>query len=460
MRNSVEKFLGLRFAIPVLIGTVVVLALISETAYRRAESTLTGGINLTDARIGAARLLQLLTEAESAQRGYLLTSNPTYIEPLRSAQREFNESETFLDFISGLGSTGPEDAKNIRATVSSKFDELDRTISMAQAGNRSGALALVQTDSGKKLMDELHVIFNRKLEEAKQMQQGARNQIYESLLFNRIAVLLLSSVLAISLYLYMLRTQAIERARVEYQDRLEKEVAEKTAGLRTLHAWLETAREDEKARLARELHDELGGILTSAKLMIARIRGKLLEETHLLAWLDTVNRQLNDGIAIKRKIIEDLHPSSLSLLGLKIALDNLCAEAEQQLGIPVIAEIADVQIGRHAELSVFRVFQEALTNIGKYSHATQVWVKLEQIADDIILKVVDNGVGFDPATLKAGSHGLKGMRFRIESHGGSFSVVSSESNGVIISAKLPKQYEGPVVLPSTAPAHFASSPTL
>ena len=141
MRKSIEKILGMRFAVPLLIGSVVSLALISEVTYRRADTTLTSGINLTDARIGAAKLLQLLTDAETAQRGYLLMANTAYVEPLRKAEREFSENGTFLEFISSIGTTGPADAENICTKVAAKFDELDHSIEMAQVGNRTEALA-------------------------------------------------------------------------------------------------------------------------------------------------------------------------------------------------------------------------------------------------------------------------------------------------------------------------------
>jgi signal transduction histidine kinase len=451
MRRSIEKILAMRFAVPLLIGTLLCLALIGEAAYRRAESTLTGGIKLTDARIGAAKLLQLLTDAETAQRGYLLTENATYIEPLRSAQREVNAGSKFFGFISDLGPTGTDDAEKIRAKITAKFDELDRSIAMAQAGDRTQALALVQTDSGRRLMDELRVLFDSKLTEAAQLQQNARNQIYESLMFNRIAVLVLSCVLALGLYLHMLRSRIIERERAQYQRTLEKEVAEKTAGLRTLHAWLDTAREDEKSRLARELHDELGGILTAAKMTTTRLRGKLAGDPKTMELIDSVNQRLNEGIALKRRIIEDLRPSALNMLGLRVALENLCAEVAQQFGVPVTADIADVKINQNAQLSVFRVVQEALTNVGKHSKATQVAVRLEEVGDDIVLRVTDNGVGFDPSISKVGSHGLAGMRFRIESLGGSLSVDSSPEQGLTICATLPEHADRPVDVPGIGP---------
>ncbi len=423
---------------PLLIASVLFLAVIGEVTYRSAHATLTAGIQLTDARIGAARLLQLLTDAETAQRGYLLTSNSEYLEPLRNAQREFNGGSPLLKLISELGKTGREDAEKIRAIVAAKFSELNRTIAMAEAGDRNQALALVKSDTGKRHMDELRERFNSKLSEAARLQQHARDSIYTSLLFNRIAVLVLSCVLALGLYVHVLQLRTLERERAGYQQTLETEVAEKSAGLRTLAAWLETVREEERSHLARELHDELGGILTASKLTMARMRAKLPNDPKIIELFDSVNHRLNEGVTLKRRIIEDLRPSTLSTLGLHVALENLCAQARQQLGVPVAAEIAEVQIGHDRELAIFRVVQEALTNIGKYAKATQVSVRLEQTKGDILLTITDNGVGFDPTNVAAGRHGLAGMRFRMESHGGSLSVVSAAQRGVTIVAKLPQ----------------------
>ena len=153
MKSVLPRLLRLRFAVPLLIFAVFSLAVISEWTYRRAQATLTGGIALTDARIGAARLLQLLTDAETAQRGYLLTGNSAYLQPLRNAQQEFMRSIGFLEVVQGIGATGPADAENIRTKVAAKFLEIDHSVMLAESGDRTRALALVQTDAGKQLMD-------------------------------------------------------------------------------------------------------------------------------------------------------------------------------------------------------------------------------------------------------------------------------------------------------------------
>jgi signal transduction histidine kinase len=439
MKNTVEKILRMRFAIPLLIAAVLLLALISEVTYQKTKLNLTNGINLTDARIGASKLFQLLTDAETGQRGYLLTENLAYLEPWHNAQYAFKQSDSFFKNIDMLVPNEVKETEKIRTIVLAKFAEMNTIVAIAQNGDRDRAMALVQSGNGKRLMDELRGLMKSKLDKATDLQQEARNSIYASLEFNRVAVLILSCVLALGLYIYTHQVQALARERANYQQTLEKEVAEKSAGIKTLAAWLETAREEEKSHLARELHDELGGILTAAKLTTARIRAKMGDDPKVTELIDAVNLRLNEGIAIKRRIIEDLRPSTLSMLGLHVALENLCAQAQQQLGVPVTADIAEIQIHRDAELAIFRVVQEALTNIAKYSKATQVTVQLAQTNENILLKITDNGVGFDPATHTAGQHGLAGMQFRMGSHGGTLSVTSTPQQGVTIVASLPRQ---------------------
>ena len=224
---------------------------------------------------------------------------------------------------------------------------------------------------------------------------------------------------------------------MEYQQTLELSVSEKTNRLRTLTAWLETAREDEKSHLARELHDELGGLLTGAKLNLARMRAKLLDNPDLLERIASVNELLNAGISLKRRIIEDLRPSTLDLLGLRGALGNLCSDASRQLGIPVTTTIDDIKLAAIAELALFRVVQEALTNIGKYANASVVEVHLSQVGEVIELSISDDGGGFEVLSHEGGKHGLTGMRFRMESHGGSLLIQSTLHKGTRLLARLP-----------------------
>ena len=212
---------------------------------------------------------------------------------------------------------------------------------------------------------------------------------------------------------------------------------QRTRDLRELARHLQTAREDERGHLARELHDEMGALLTSAKLNVARLRAKAGTQPEVTERLADLTRSLNDCIALKRRIIEDLRPSSLENLGLQTSLEILCREMAQRLSIPVQTSIEPLRLAPQADLIVYRFVQEALTNIGKYAHARQVSVRLAHSAQGVAVQVVDDGVGFDAAASMPGRHGLVGMRFRVESLGGQMVVQSTPGRGTTLRAELP-----------------------
>lgn len=439
MKTSFDKFLRLRYAVPFLIVMALVLAAVSELAYQRTVSTLRYGIALTEARIGSARILQLLTDAETGQRGYLLTSNPSYLEPMRQAEEELSGNKKVFDFIASIGPNGPRDAQRINELARQTFDESSRTVAMVTAGDRAGALSVVNGGQGKQRMDTLRQDFDSKFTEAARLQDGARSVIYDALLFSRVAVLLLTLLIALGLYWYWRKLQQLDQERHNRQQLLEAEVASKTAELRTLAGYLQTVREDEKSYLARELHDELGGLLTAAKLTLARMRVKLSLDAEMLERIEQITLYLNAGIALKRKIVEDLRPSTLSALGLNVALATMCTDSSRHLGIPIQTSVTTVQLPPDTELGIYRIVQEAFTNIGKYAEATQVSVKLQQTETEILLDIKDNGHGFDMASLLPGQHGLGGMRFRVESLSGKMTLHSAPGHGVHIAVRLPRQ---------------------
>ena len=249
----------------------------------------------------------------------------------------------------------------------------------------------------------------------------------------------------LGLFLYLKQARALEEVRAAQQrvlqgerERLEAEVVQRTRELRELARHLQTAREDERGHLARELHDEMGALLTSAKLDVARLRSKAGAQPELAERLTHLTQSLNDCIALKRRIIEDLRPSSLDNLGLQTALEILCREMAGRLAIPVQTSIAPLQLAPQAELTVYRFVQEALTNIGKYARARQVSVEVARSVQAVVVQVVDDGVGFDAAASLAGHHGLAGMRFRVESLGGQMVVQTAPGGGTTLRAELPQ----------------------
>jgi signal transduction histidine kinase len=145
----------------------------------------------------------------------------------------------------------------------------------------------------------------------------------------------------------------------------------------------------------------------------------------------------NSGIALKRRIIEDLRPSTLSNLGLKPALEILCNEFADRSGLPVRASIESLPLSPSAELTAFRLVQESFTNIGKYANAKRVTVTLDIEDDSARLVVRDDGDGFDTRRMGLKKHGLVGMRYRVEAEQGRLLVESAPGRGTSVQAWLP-----------------------
>ena len=266
------------------------------------------------------------------------------------------------------------------------------------------------------------------------------------------SVLLLAGLAAVvsviisllALFMYWRQRSVIDKLRQELQrtiqagrDRLETEVSLRTVQLTELTHHLQTAREDERHRLARNLHDDLGALLTSAKLDAARIKSRLAdrapEALELLAHLVST---LNSGIALGRSIIEDLRPSALSNLGLVATLEILTREFAEISGVEVHCELEPVELEVSAELMVYRLVQEAITNITKYARAQNVWVRLATDNGQVEVSVRDDGVGFDTRVQPRSAYGLVGMRFRVEAEGGTLALVSAPGQGTLIQVKL------------------------
>ena len=249
----------------------------------------------------------------------------------------------------------------------------------------------------------------------------------------------------LALFMYLRQTTALVRLREEQRrivqaerDQLGVEVLRRTGQLTELARHLQTVREDERSHLARELHDELGALLTSSKLDVARLKSRLGVLTPEVAdRLQHLNEGLNSGIALKRRIIEDLRPSSLSNLGLVAALEILMREWGERSDLVVHGELEPVDLCASAELTVYRLVQEALTNISKYARASEVKVTLAAADGRVRVSVRDNGVGFDVSESRVSAHGLLGMRYRLETEGGSLLLTSSAGAGTLLEADLP-----------------------
>ena len=442
IKSSIERVARTRWVMPLIVALAIVVMAINESSYRHSRTTLAQSIALTDARNQASRTLQALTDAETAVRGFLVSGSAEDLANYHRAIETMREVQKgAFQWLVRLDPQRKQLVDTVRQRVTERTGMLEQWVNMSQQGQREAAQALASSDHGRHLYSDLRQEFDLVLERAASFQDSARTSLSDAILINRVALhaLVLLSLLALGLFMRQLR-EFDERKAAEHE-RLTQQVALRTAALRNLAGHHVNAREDERGRVARELHDEMGGLLTAMKLELARLRRVPDLPPAAMERLSGLDLRVNEGIAVKRRIIEHLRPSSLDQLGLTPALDMLCQDAASRMGIPVHTEFEPVSLSKEAELTVFRLVQESLTNIQKYARAKQVWVRLSQVGERVHVQVRDDGQGFDTESVPAGHHGLLGMRVRVESHSGKLTIQSAPDEGTKVGAELPARPE-------------------
>ena len=438
-------FLKMSISLPLAVLATAVLISINEISYRQSTTAAANIEEAQNTRSSLNKLMQHVLDAETGQRGYLLTGDERYLEPYSAATAELNQN---MDVLRQLFTPYREQLADFAAMsrhISSKLAEMDLSVRMRKEGNEEAWKFVLTTDVGQEHMEVIRAQ-SAKLAASSitKMEQG-QSQIKKTLLLSRIGVAIMSLLGLLAFYMYLNQTKALFQSGLREKESLRKErdqldllVRERTERLAQLATHLQNVREDERGHLARELHDELGALLTAAKLDVARLKSRITgdfpEVTERLAHLTAT---LNSGIALKRRIVEDLRPSSLSHLGLVASLEILAREFEEQSGLSITTDLEDVELGGSAQLTVYRLVQESLTNIGKYAEATQVIISLQNMDGYVSIEVHDNGQGFDLDSIGAGSHGLAGMRHRVEAAGGRLTVASAVGSGTHIYAALP-----------------------
>jgi PAS domain S-box-containing protein len=211
--------------------------------------------------------------------------------------------------------------------------------------------------------------------------------------------------------------------------------------LQALGAAAHMTREQEKSRFARELHDELGQLLTMLQMDVAWCKEALPYGNEALdTRLDRMEQLLKSTIAATRRIAADLRPLMLDDLGLVPSLEWLVENFSQRTGIACTLSVGEDELAlpkAHAS-AIFRIVQESLTNIAKHAEASHAEIALERDEDELVVRVADDGVGFSPqAPRKPGSLGLFGLRERASLMGGEASIISAPGEGTSIVVRLP-----------------------
>lgn len=447
--NRVLLLKSRRIVLPLAVAAAVAMVIISEGAYWQSVKALSDLAAIGDARSDVQQLQQSVLAAEAGQRGYLLTARKEYLTPYEEALKGIDESFKRLDRYYAADASEFDGLNALHTLTDIKLAELAAAIRLYDEGKNAASTDIVLSALNKKQMEAIRALGTELMDAQTLKAEAGRETLFATLLGRRLGMALLTAISLLALYLFLRRTDELKRQELRLKDvvraerdRLEIEVDQRTAQLTKLARYLQTAREDERNRLARNLHDELGSLLTSAKLDAARIKSRLVGKApEALERLAHLVHTLNQSIALGRSIIEDLRPSTLGNLGLVATLEILAREFADQSGIAVDCALSPVKLDANAELMVYRLVQEAITNISKYARARQVWVSLAARDGQVEVAVRDDGVGFDltaSANSAKSAFGLLGMRFRVEAEGGKMTLFSTPGHGTRVLVTLPE----------------------
>jgi signal transduction histidine kinase len=379
----------------------------------------------------------LVLDAESSMRGYFVSGKEAYLGPTRTVSQEteveFKELELLL-------ADSPSQLKNLaqlHTLVRRKLALMGEAIEVYRHGGLEDIVNIAKVSDERSAMDELRLLVVIMVQEQNEILAARSATFYHEY---QKAVLLGMGINAVAIVVLIMFYQLVRRsfknrAAVEHalqsaNENLETTVEQRTEQLSVLSRHLISISEEEKVRLSRELHDEMGANLTSISMDVAAVMKKLqATDPELAAQLKRARATLIDTVEMKRRIVENLRPSLLDNLGLCAAIESYCEEFSRMAGLPCVTDIAPhidgVAKARDASLAIalFRIVQESLTNIRKYAHASRVSVTLHCNDEMLALRVIDDGIGIASNTLvKPMSHGLLGMRERALLLGGTLTI--------------------------------------
>lgn len=451
-KRLIEEGFNRRYVLlPLLLSIALVVVGFSVTEVRRAQTR-----QLAETLRDRQEVLRLMAEtiyrameAESAQRGFLLTGEAKYLPPLESGLSAAlaNLDELELRFAR----LGPDEVavfQKVEEDLAVKADEMRRSVALLKEGKPREALALVKSDLGLYQMFAIsEAIEALRTKERDRVLAGIDEWEAATRLNTVINAFGAVFTIGVLVILGLVATRDIRR-REGFATDLAAQIDSRTAELRDLSLHMSRVAEAEKHALARELHDELGGLLVAMRMDISQIRKRLgpSSDPDMQTRWARVEEALSQGLELKRRVIEDLRPTLLDNMGLFTALRWLATERAEQARLTLHMEGLgeDIDLSTETAIAVFRTVQEAIANIVKHAGASHLWLRAE-VGANLTIEIEDNGRGLPAdADRRIGSHGLRQMHFRMEAVGGRLAVMPGAPKGTIIRLSAPVTIDEPV----------------
>jgi signal transduction histidine kinase len=397
---------------------------------------------------GIEALQNSLARSVAAQHGFLLTGDSRYIE---SYNRVVADVEPRLENLrlAYVGSdAGTSQVRDLHVLIGKRLADLSMILAIQRSQGVPAAVALVKTSVGSDTGAMIGGILDQ-LRDREAVEHNAATAHWDgSLTLSRwltlsgtIFNMLLVFVASRLVWLDMRRRTALTAELRDQKLQLERQVEDRTRELIELSTHLQNVAEREKASLARELHDELGGLLVGARMDISWAEQHLAEDAaDLKVRLNRVQQNLAAGVDLKRRIIEELRPTLLDNVGLFAALRWQMKETCGSAGLKCIESYPgeEPHFKSEASIALFRIAQEAFSNILKHAGAKTADISLDMDDETLLMRIADDGIGIPLGRFLAiASHGLASMRHRVRALGGRLDVRSPDSGGTMLIVQIP-----------------------
>jgi signal transduction histidine kinase len=394
------------------------------------------------------QLQNSLSRSVGAQRSYLLTADQRYLDVYDATVVDVEPGLERLLQAYAASDPALANVRALQVLIGKRLADLAMIVAIDKSQGSAAAIALVKTNLGADTGDAINDVFAR-LRAAESLEHDAAREHWSSsvmqsrwittagTVFNMILV----GIAARLVYLDMRRRAHLTAELRNHTVQLEREVLDRTRELVELSTHLQSVAEREKASLARELHDELGGLLVGARMDISWAEQHLAKnDPDMKLRLQRVQQNLSAGVDLKRRIIEELRPTLLDNVGLFAAIRWQLKETCAGAGLKCTQSYPEVEprFTSEASIALFRIAQEAFTNILKHSGAKSMDLTLQLDGQWILMRISDDGKGIPDSQLTAiGSHGLASMRHRVRALGGQLDVRIPAAGGTTLLVRIP-----------------------
>lgn len=443
------KWWQLALVVSVALGFVVLLYVVAEFGRLRLVSAEDDVRRAQQQLARVVDVYQLYMNAESGYRAYLLTGDPRYLESLHAAvARVDGITRELVDAYQGKDEQVGAAMRELGVVAAQRLAQMEFTVAAYQQQGPAVAHRLANQSKRHELVarfrelagivrDYERGLMNRSLDRWERDLTRAGRLNLSTLLLG----FLLTAIAAAALARNQRQREETAAELKRQHDELKAQFDAQAAELNQLARHLQHVQEEERARLSRGLHDELGGVLLAARMDVTWMQKHAAgDDAAVQQRLERLRQVLDQGIELKRRVVEELRPTLLDTMGLLAALrwqsEETCRRADLRCTERFPED--EPQFNRAGAIALFRVVQEALANVAKHAKASEVDIGLELTDGEVVVTVRDNGSGAAQAALsRPRSHGISGIRHRIQVLGGRLDITSEPGRGTTVRATVP-----------------------